>query len=56
MKRIKLINGDEQDVFSKWRHMIRWRRGETKAIKRGYNRRFRRYAKNDLRKLDFQAE
>lgn len=55
MKRIK-TTGEEWDVFSKWRHMIRRRRGETKAIKRGYNRRFRRYAKSDLRKLAIQAE
>jgi hypothetical protein len=37
-------NGDEYDVFTKWRRIISWARGETKRVKRGYNRRARREA------------
>lgn len=49
MPRIKLNNADETDAFSRHRHLFNWRTGRLKRIKRGYNRRFRRLAKLEIR-------
>lgn len=46
MKRIPLINGDEQDAFSKHRKYHHWKRGLIKLIKRAYRKRFRQKEKN----------
>lgn len=47
MKRIKEIDGAEEDVFSGWRRVLCYtqRAGVCKRIKRQYNRRFRRASK-----------
>lgn len=48
MKRIPLINANEMDAFHRIaRRMFHWKRGELRAVKRGYARRFRRKAKAD---------
>lgn len=51
MKRIKLKGGDEFDVFSKARRVIipLSRSGVCKAIKRKYNKRFRKAGKSHAR-------
>lgn len=51
MRRIPLINADEQDVMSKWRHYLCWtqRAGATAGVKRRYRRRERAVAKRQLR-------
>jgi hypothetical protein len=41
-------NGDEYDVFTKWRRVISWGRGETRRIKKAYNRRARRLSRLGL--------
>ncbi len=43
-KRLALISGDEQDAFSSWRKVLKWRSGERAKIKRRYRRRERREA------------
>ncbi len=42
--------GVEDDIFSKWRHSLCWKRGTAKKIKQGYSRRRRRVQKVDLKK------
>lgn len=42
MKRIPMIDGDEQDALTKWRRYLHWRSGERSRIKRKYRRRERR--------------
>ena len=45
-KTIKTRDGDERDAFSKRsRKYLRWRRGTLKRIKRGYNKRLRKFLK-----------
>lgn len=43
--RIPLISGDEQDALTQARHWYNWRPGIRKAIKKAYNKRFRRYGR-----------
>lgn len=52
-KRIPLINGEEQDCFTKWRRYYSYlkRSGVTKRIKRKYQRRLRRFVKDSLRRI-----
>lgn len=38
-------NGDEQDAFTGWRHVYRWRAGELRKIKRRAAKRERQTAK-----------
>ncbi len=42
--------GDEYDAFTAWRKVILWKRGELARIKRGYARRVRREAREQLRR------
>ena len=44
-------NGDEYDVFTRWRRVISWKRGEVARIKRAYNRRARRLERVKLSTL-----
>lgn len=39
------VNGDEQDAFTGWRHVMFWQRGELRKIKRRASKRERRTAK-----------
>lgn len=42
-------NGDEYDAFSRRaRHILRWRPGERRRIKRAYAKRLRKSAKAEL--------
>ena len=50
MKRIKTSGGDEYDAFSPYRKYYRYGRGVLKRIKRGYNKRFRKATKVEIRK------
>jgi hypothetical protein len=38
-------DGDEQDAFTGWRHVMFWQRGELRKIKRRASKRERRAAK-----------
>lgn len=51
MKR-RMVNGDEVNAFSKWRHDYFWKPGERKAIKRRVSRRERREAKTDIKQQE----
>lgn len=52
-QRIPLKSGDEYDALSRRaKGYLRWRPGERKAIKRGYQRRLRRIARVALKKSD----
>ena len=41
-------NADEQDAFTKWRHVMFWQRGELRRIKRRSAKRERRKAKHAI--------
>jgi hypothetical protein len=38
-------DGDEQDAFTGWRHVMSWQRGELRKIKRRAGKRERRVAR-----------
>ena len=44
-REIPMINAEENEALTKWRHFLHWRAGERKKIKRGYNKRARKFAK-----------
>ena len=44
-KRIQMKGGDEYDGLTKARRFLIWKRGQLKKIKRAYNKRFRKHAK-----------
>lgn len=50
-KRLPLVTGDEQDAFSSWRKVLKWRSGERAETKRRYRRRERRHS----RRLEAEA-
>ena len=51
MKRdIPLKSGDEYDAFTTWRKYYHWAPGQLREIKRKFNRRSRRVAKEKIRK------
>jgi hypothetical protein len=41
--RIPLRGGDEQDAFSGWRRLLRWRPGDRKRLKKQYAKRLRKW-------------
>lgn len=43
--RIPMNDGDEYDALSKWKRLFRWRPGKRKAVKKKYNKRFRKEVK-----------
>jgi hypothetical protein len=47
----RIADGDEQDVYSRWRHVMCWtqRAGAVKAVKRRTHRRERREAAAEIR-------
>ncbi len=49
MKR-KRVTGDEQDLFTAWRHVYRWQRGERKRIRRWVAKRERREGRAKARR------
>ncbi len=42
---IPLANGEEQDALTRWKRYLHWKPGERKKIKRAYNKRARKQAK-----------
>ncbi len=48
--RDKLIDGDEQDCFTGWRKVLNRPRNGWKWIKRKYNKRIRKKAKEELKR------
>lgn len=55
-KRIKLIDGDEQDALTPYKRHVHWHAHARKRIKRKYNRRERRTEKQILRQEDFNND
>ena len=53
MKRAR-VGGDEQDAFSRWRHIHSWRPGELRKIKRRAGKRERHIAREYLRHSERQ--
>lgn len=49
MKR-KMHDADEFDAFTGWRHVMHWRPGAIKKIKRRSNKRERREARDNIRR------
>jgi len=49
--REKLKDGDEQDAFTGWRHMMHWRTGALRAIKKRFNKRVRKNARKALKEV-----
>ena len=48
VKRIAMKSGDEYDGLTKARKFLRWKAGQLKKIKRSYNKRFRKYRKENI--------
>ena len=48
-RRQVLKSGDEQDAVTRWRHLLAWRPGDRRRIKRRLNRRDRRETRLALR-------
>lgn len=46
---VKQKGGDEVDAFTRWKHMLVWKAGERKRIKRKYHRRNRKHAREELK-------
>lgn len=46
---VPLSSGDEYDALTRSKRYLHWAAGERKAIKRGYNKRNRKAAKQELR-------
>jgi hypothetical protein len=45
-------NGDEFEAFSRrYRHLIHWKRGQLRMIKRRFSKRIRRDARSLMRKI-----
>lgn len=43
----QMIDGRELDALARWKKYLNWNSGERKAIKRKYNKRVRKQAKNE---------
>lgn len=43
------MKGQESDAFTAWRHLLLWKAGERKALKRKYHRRWRKIVREELR-------
>jgi len=54
MNKIPLIDGEEQDVFTNWRKILSWHKGEIKKVKRKYNKRTRRKWKEEIRRTPLE--
>jgi hypothetical protein len=48
-RRVKLIDGDEYDALTRWRHLRFWHPGQRRSVKRKVNRRERRTQRDDVR-------
>lgn len=46
--REELKSGDEYDALTRWRRYVGYRAGTVKAIKRGFNKRVRREANQQI--------
>ena len=44
--------GDEYDALTRSRKFYMWSKGQLKKIKRGYNKRFRKAAREDVNNYD----
>ena len=51
---VSMKNGDEYDALTKWKKVFDWNPGERKWIKKGFNRRERRQARQLL--TDWEEE
>ena len=52
MSKIPMKGGDEHDALSNARKYYIWSAGQLKKIKRGYNKRFRKFFKEDIKTFD----
>jgi hypothetical protein len=48
-RELPMKTGDEHDALTRWRRFLNWRPGVRAAIKRGYNKRVRREARQQIR-------
>lgn len=48
MSRRRVVTTDEQDLYTGWRHVLFWQRGERKKIKKRTHRRERREARAEI--------
>ena len=46
---IPMVNGDEHDALTRWRHFLHWKPGQRKVAKRSYVRRLRAVSKQEMR-------
>lgn len=47
-REVPMIDGDEIDALTRWKKYIRFRPGERKRIKRKFNKRARRFAREEI--------
>jgi hypothetical protein len=52
---ISFTNGNEEDALTEAKHFYKWRAGSRAAIKRGYNKRARKVARHELRRVELDA-
>lgn len=50
---VKFINGDEWDCLTRWRKYIHLKPGDTKRIKRNFNKRNRKFVKDSIKSNRF---
>jgi hypothetical protein len=43
----RMVDGDEYDAYTRWRHLLHWRPGQIKAIKRRTHKRERREGRRE---------
>ncbi len=48
-QRIPMAGGTEEDAFTGWRHLLKWKAGQRKAAKRKYHRRWRKQVRRQVR-------
>jgi len=51
-----ILTWEEQDAFTRWRHVMRWRPGQIKRIKRRSHKRERQQAKQERMCEDYYPE
>lgn len=51
-RRQVLKSGDEQDAVTRWRHLLAWRAGDRRRIKRRLNRRWRQELRAEARTME----
>ncbi len=52
MRRRRIVTGEEQDLYTSWRRVLFWQRGERKKIKRRTHKRERHEGRQESQAVD----